>query len=149
MSAPQKRLGDCLALKYVFICMFISVSCMSDGSKNRVPMFVSIVCYVFVILWLECQRSQNGRQGQRLQDAVNKKSDSRTRSRSDSVSFRYHVVLCRMALGHISKFQVLYAKFRYLVTRLSNTKKGRQELGLWHLVHKKVNSGTWPERDSA
>ena len=28
---------------------------MSDGSKNRVSTFVSIVCYVFVILWLDCQ----------------------------------------------------------------------------------------------
>ena len=47
---PEKKLGDCLVGICVFIFVFISIFPMLDGSKNRVSMSVSIVCYVFVIL---------------------------------------------------------------------------------------------------
>ena len=35
----------------------------------------------------------------------------------------------------------------YLVTRLSNAQRGRQELRFQRLVHKKMNSGTWSKID--
>ena len=146
---PERDSGT--ALLWI-LCLY---ACLSLFPVCRMALKIVFPCLRVLYamsLWPcdpNAKETKNGRQGQRLQDAVNKKSNSGTRSRSDSVSFCRPCMLCRMALGHISKFQVLYAKFRYLVTRLSYTEKGRQELGLWHLVHKKVNSGTWPKRDSA
>ena len=51
--------------------------------------------------------------------------------------------LCRMALKTVSQ-SLKYCILRLgdLVTRLSNTKKGRQELRLQSVVNKKTNSGT-------
>ena len=39
MSAPRKRLGDCLVEKSVFISVPIFTFLMSDGSENRISKF--------------------------------------------------------------------------------------------------------------
>ena len=52
------------------------------------------------------------------------------------------LVLCRISLSRILEFKYYMLCFVNLVTRLSNTQRGRQEQRSQHLVHKKMGSGT-------
>ena len=148
MSAPREETRGLPCWK---ICVYLCILfLMSDGSKNYVTMLVSIVCRVRVILWLDCQNTEKGRQEQRSSGAVHKKTDSGTRSRSDSISFSKSILLVSDGSKNCIALlaSIVCCVLVILWLDCQNTEKGRQEQRLPGAVHKKTDSGTRSRSDS-
>ena len=147
---PEVKLGDCLAMNLVLYAWLSLFPVCRMAPKIVFPCLQVLYAMFLWFCDLTAKETINGRQGQRLQEIVNKITDSGTRSRSDSVSFCCLFVLCRMALDHISKFWVLYAMFLWFCDPTAKeTINGGQGRSLQGVVHKKTNSGTRPKCDSA